>query len=581
MPEPLAQSANPPTASTNDSATGSARPWLAHYPKGIAWDQDFAPMPLHMLFEEAAGRYADRPCLDFLGRRYTYAEVLDLVNRAARGFQDLGVGPGVRVGLCLPNCPTYVISYFAVMKAGGTVVNYNPLYVERELEHQITDSQTEIMVTLDLKQIYPRVAAMLDSTPLKRIVVCRMPTILPAVKSALFRVLKRSEIAAVPRDNRHLDFDSLLTNDGTLRPVRIDGLRDVAVLQYTGGTTGVPKGAMLTHHNLLSNARQVQAWFPTVALGQERMLAVLPFFHVFAMTVVLNMGLACGAELIMLPRFETEQVLKTIAKRKPTLVPGVPTMYKALLGHPQVARYPMTSIRYCISGGAPLPMELKRQFESATGCVLIEGYGLSEASPVCAANPLSGVNKEGSIGLPLPGITIEIRDLEDPTRKLGIGEKGQVAIAGPNVMAGYWGRAEESDRTVVDGFLLTGDVGTMDEDGYVFLLDRLKDLIICSGYNVYPRMIEEAIYQHPDVVAACVIGLPDDYRGQTPKAFVQLKPGATLTAEALRDFLRDKISRIEMPTAIEFREELPKTAVGKLSKKELIAEAQRALSNGG
>ena len=283
----------------------------------------------------------------------------------------------------------------------------------------------------------------------------------------------------------------------------------------------------------------------------------------------------------MLPRFETEQVLKTIARRKPTLVPGVPTMYKALLGHPQVARYPMTSIRYCISGGAPLPMELKRQFETATGCVLIEGYGLSEASPVCAANPLNGVNKEGSIGLPLPGIAIEIRDLEDPTRKLGIGEKGQVAIAGPNVMAGYWGRAEESDRTVVDGFLLTGDVGTMDEDGYVFLLDRLKDLIICSGYNVYPRMIEEAIYQHPDVVAACVIGLPDDYRGQTPKAFVQLKPGATLTAEALRDFLRDKISRIEMPTAIEFREELPKTAVGKLSKKELIAEAQQALSNGG
>ena len=582
MPEPLAQSANPPTTNANGAAANdTVHPWLAHYPEGIAWDQTFTPMPLHMLFEEAAGRYADRPCLDFMGRRYTYAEVLALVNRAARGFQDLGVGPGVRVGLCLPNCPTYVISYFAVLKAGGTVVNYNPLYVERELEHQITDSQTEIMVTLDLKQIYPRVAAMLTRTPMKRIVVCRMASILPVVKKALFSVLKRGELAAVPRDDRHVEFDSLLTNDGTLRPVRIDGLRDVAVLQYTGGTTGVPKGAMLTHHNLLSNARQVQAWFPEVALGQERVLAVLPFFHVFAMTVVLNMGLACGAELIMLPRFETEQVLKTIAKRKPTLVPGVPTMYKALLGHPQVGRYPMTSIRYCISGGAPLPMELKRQFETATGCVLIEGYGLSEASPVCAANPLKGVNKEGSIGLPLPGIAIEIRDLEDPTRKLGIGEKGQVAISGPNVMAGYWGRAEESDRTVVEGFLLTGDVGMMDEDGYVFLLDRLKDLIICSGYNVYPRMIEEAIYQHPDVVAACVIGLPDDYRGQTPKAFVQLKPGASLTAEALRDFLRDKISRIEMPTAIEFREELPKTAVGKLSKKELIAEAQQAQSNGG
>ncbi|MBP2303479.1 long-chain-fatty-acid--CoA ligase [Azospirillum picis] len=582
MPDPQAQAAHPHSAAVCPGPAATSRhPWLAGYPAGIAWDQTFPPMPLHQLFEEAAGRYADRPCLDFLGRRYSYGEVLALVNRAARGFQEMGVGPGVRVGLCLPNCPAYVISYFAVLKAGGTVVNYNPLYVERELEHQITDSQTEIMVTLDLKLIYPRIALMLERTALKRIVVCRMAGLLPKVKGALFRMLKRGEVVAIPRDDRHVDFDALLANGGDPRPARIDGLRDIAVLQYTGGTTGVPKGAMLTHHNLLANARQVQAWFPEVQLGRERMLAVLPFFHVFAMTVVLNMGLACGAELVMLPRFDTEQVLKTIAARKPTLVPGVPTMYKALLGHPQVGRYPMTSIRYCISGGAPLPTELKRRFEQATGCVLIEGYGLSEASPVCAANPLKGTNKEGSIGLPLPGITIEIRDLEDPSRKLGIGEKGQVAVAGPNIMAGYWGRAEESDRTVVDGFLMTGDVGTMDEDGYVFLLDRLKDLIICSGYNVYPRMIEEAIYQHPDVVAACVIGLPDDYRGQTPKAFVQLKPGATLGADELRSFLSDKISRIEMPTAIEFRDELPKTAVGKLSKKELLAEAEQALSKGG
>jgi long-chain acyl-CoA synthetase len=555
--------------------------WLTHYPENIAWDQSFAPIPMHQLFEDAATRYADRPCLDFMGLRYSYAEVLALVNRAARGFQDMGVGPGIRVGLCLPNSPTYVISYFGVLKAGGTVVNYNPLYVERELEHQIEDSQTDIMVTLDLKQIYPRVALMLERTRLKRVVVCRMPTILPKVKGVLFRVLKRSEVSAIPQDAKHIDFDRLLSNDGALRPVTIDPMRDVAVLQYTGGTTGVPKGAMLTHHNLLANARQVMAWFPGVALGQERVLAVLPFFHVFAMTVVLNLGLAAGAELIMLPRFETEQVLKTIAKRKPTLVPGVPTMYKALLSHPQVGRYALNSIRYCISGGAPLPMELKRQWEQATGCVLVEGYGLSEASPVCAANPLVGVNKEGSIGLPLPGITIQIRGLDDPSQVLGVGEKGQVAIAGPNVMAGYWGREEESARTVVDGFLLTGDVGTMDEDGYVFLLDRLKDLIICSGYNVYPRMIEEAIYQHPEVVAACVIGLPDDYRGQTPKAFVQLAPGASLTAEGLKDFLRDKISRIEMPSAIEFRAELPKTAVGKLSKKELVAEALAARKAAG
>ena len=557
-------------------ADGAERPWLAHYPSGIAWDQPIPAIPLTDLFEQAAARFARRPCLDFLGRRYSYAEVMGLVNRAAKGFAALGVKPGVRVGLCLPNTPTYVIAYFGVLKAGGTVVNYNPLYVERELEHQIEDSGTEIMVTLDLKQIYPRVEAMLHRTRLKTIVVCRMASILTPVKGVLFRVLKRSELAAIPADSRHIDFDSLLDNDGLFRSAPIDPRFDVAVLQYTGGTTGVPKGAMLTHANLTANARQVAAWFPGMAPGQERMLAVLPFFHVFAMTVVLNLGLAAGAELIMLPRFEAAQVLKTIARRKPTLVPGVPTMYKALLGHPDVARYPMTSIRYCISGGAPLPMELKRQFEQATGCVLVEGYGLSEASPVCACNPLTpmkdGVNKEGSIGLPLPGITFQIRALDDPQRVLPPGEKGQLVLTGPNVMAGYWNQPEETARAIVGGWLFTGDVGVMDEDGYVFLLDRLKDLIICGGYNVYPRVIEEAIYLHPDVVAACVIGIPDDYRGQAPKAFVQLKPGATLTAEALKDFLRDKISRIEMPKLIEFRAELPKTAVGKLSKKELIAE---------
>lgn len=550
-----------------------AHPWLAHYPEGIAWDQPIAVTPLAELFEEAARRYADRPCLDFLGRRYRYAEVLGLVNRAAKGFAAMGVKPGVRVGLCLPNTPTYVIAYFAILKAGGTVVNYNPLYVERELEHQIEDSGTEIMVTLDLKQIHPRIEAMLDRTRLKTVVVCRMASILSPVKSVLFRVLKRSELASIPQDGRHVDFDALLANDGVMPPVRLDPRRDVAVLQYTGGTTGVPKGAMLTHANLVANARQVQAWFPGMALGEERMLAVLPFFHVFAMTVILNMGLAAGAELVMLPRFDTLQVLKTIARRKPTLLPGVPTMYKALLSHPDVARHPMRSIRYCISGGAPLPMELKRRFEEATGCVLVEGYGLSEASPVCACNPLTGVNKEGSIGLPLPGIMVQIRALDDPDRVLPPGEKGQVVLSGPNVMAGYWNKDEESRRTIVGGWLFTGDVGVMDEDGYVFLLDRLKDLILCGGYNVYPRVIEEAIYQHPDVVAVCVIGVPDDYRGQSPKAFVQLKPDASLTAERLKDFLRDKISRIEMPKLIEFRAELPKTAVGKLSKKELIAES--------
>ena len=547
-------------------------PWLAHYPAGIDWAMPITPQPLGDLFDAAAARFADRPCLDFLGRRYSYAEVADLVNRAAKGFQEMGVGPGIRVGLCLPNTPYYVVCYFAVLKAGGTVVNFNPLYVEREIAHQIEDSQTDIMVTLDVRQVYPRIGAMLGTTRLKRIVVCRMDSVLPTVTGWLFKVLKRSELADIPADDTHIPFALLLANDGAYRPVDIDPRTRVAVLQYTGGTTGVPKGAMLTHANLTVNLQQVLAWFPGVRMGEERMLAALPFFHVFAMTVVLNLGIAAGMELVLLPRFEMKQVLKTIAKRRPTLFPGVPTMYKALLGHPDVRKYPLTSIRYCISGGAPLPVELKRQFEAVTGCVLVEGYGLTEASPVAAANPLTGVNKEGSIGLPLPGVTIEIRSLEDPSRVLPPGEKGEVVIAGPHVMAGYWKRPDDTAQTIVGGFLRTGDVGIMDDEGHVFLMDRLKDLIICGGYNVYPRVIEEAVYLHPEVEAVTVIGVPDDYRGQSPKAFVQRCPGSTLTAEALKGFLGDKLSRIEMPKHVEFRDELPKTAIGKLSKKELIAE---------
>lgn len=560
------------------AAAVAARPWEAFYPAGVEWAMPIPSEPLHAVFERSVARFGERPCMDFLGRRFSYRETGRLVERAAAGFQALGVGPGVQVGLCLPNCPYYVIAYYGVLKAGGTVVNYNPLYVERELIHQIEDSETSIMVTLDVKQIYPKIATMLKQSSLKKVVVCRMADCLPAVKSMLFRTLKRAEVADVADDDRHVQWSRLIDNDGKVKPVEIDPKTAVAVLQYTGGTTGVPKGAALTHANLVANQTQVTTWFIGARPGEERMLAILPFFHVFAMTVVLNVGIAVGAEIIMLPRFEAEQVLKTIGDKRPTLLPGVPTMYKAILSAPQAAKTPLNSIRLCISGGAPLPLELKRQFESATGCVLVEGYGLSECAPVATANPVIGINKEGSIGVPVPGVTVEIRDLTDFSRVLGVGEKGEVAVRGPNVMLGYWRRPTETADTIVDGALRTGDVGMIDAEGYVFLLDRLKDLIICGGYNVYPRAVEEAIYLHPEVEAVTVIGIPDDYRGQTPKAFVQRRGGSTLTAEQLLAFLADKLSRIELPKLIEFRDELPKTAVGKLSKKELIAEesAKRA-----
>lgn len=529
-------------------------------------------LPVFTVLDQAVARYPEQVAIDFLGKRTTYGEVGDLVERATRGFQQLGVRKGVRVGLCLPNTPYFVICYYAVLKAGGIVVNYNPLYVERELKHQISDSGTTIMVTLDLKQIYPKVAAMLEETCLERVVVCRMSGILPAVKSVLFSVLKRSEMAEVPEDLRHVPFERLVANQGKPRAVEIRPETDVAVLQYTGGTTGVPKGAMLTHANLSANAEQLRRLMPEVVAGQERVLGVLPLFHVFAMTVVMNLGICIGAELLLVPRFDLAQVLKLIGRRRPTLFPGVPTIYTALNNAASQGSFDMSSIRYCISGGAPLPVEVKTRFEELTGCRLVEGYGLSESSPVVTCNPIDGTVKLASIGIPLAETVVEVRSTVDPTQVLGVGERGEICVRGPQVMMGYWQRPEETAAVFVDGALRTGDVGYYDEDGFLFLVDRIKDVILCGGFNVYPRVIEEALYQHPAVAEAVVIGVPDAYRGQAPKAFVRLRDGVEAEPEEIKAFLATQISRIEMPKSVEIRDELPKTMIGKLSKKELVAE---------
>ena len=550
------------------------RSWERSYPAEVDWNAPIPSRPLTALLDEAATRFADRPCLDFMGKRTSYAEVARMVDRAAKGFQAAGVGKGVRVGLFLPNTPYYVICYYAILKAGGTVVNFNPLYAERELEHQIADSGIEMMVTLDLKVLYDKMARMLAESRLKRLVVCSMADILPFPKNLLFPVVKRAEIARIPTDDRHLLFKQLVANDGRPQPVAIDPDEDIAVLQYTGGTTGVPKGAMLTHANLHANTIQCALWFHGARPGQERMLGVLPFFHVFAMTVVMNFSIRFGAEIVMLPRFDLNQVMETIHKKKPTLFPAVPTIYTAINHHKNLSQYDLSSIRFCISGGAPLPVEVKETFERNTGCTLVEGYGLSEASPVATANPMTGVNKAGSIGLPLPGTVIEIVSLEEPRRVLPPGEKGEVCIRGPQVMKGYWKKPGETAMTLVDGRLHTGDVGTMDEDGYTFIVDRIKDMILCSGFNVYPRNVEEAIYLHPAVAECVVAGLPDEYRGQTVKAYIRLDDGQSLTREDLLDFLKDKLSPIEMPKVIEFRDELPKTMIGKLNRKALLDEEE-------
>lgn len=555
-----------------------AHPWLRSYPQSVDWFAPIDARPVWSLLDEAVSLHAARPCIDFLGKKYSYAEIGAIVDRVAQGLQDLGVAKGDRVGLFLPNTPYFVIFFYAILKAGGTVVNFNPLYAEREIAKQIEDAGVDLMVTLDLDVLYAKLARMLRETRLKRLVMCRMAGVLPWPKSWLFPVAKRRDLARHPTDDRHVPYERLLRNPGRPRPVPVDPAEDVAVLQYTGGTTGVPKGAMLTHANIHANTVQSALWFPCARPGEERMLGVIPLFHVFAMTAVMNLSIRVGAEMILLPRFDLDQVMRTIVEKRPTIFPAVPTIYTAIANHKDADRSDLSSIRFCVSGGAPLPVEVKAAFEKRTGCVLVEGYGLTESSPVATVNPIDGLNKPGSIGVPLPGTTIEIVSLEDRGKVLGPGERGEVCIRGPQVMKGYWNRPDATAEAIVGGRLHTGDVGYMDEGGYTFIVDRIKDMILCGGYNVYPRNVEEALYLHPAIAECVVAGVPDPYRGQTVKAYVKLLEGHTLTKAELDAFLQDKLSPIEMPKLLEIRDELPKTMIGKLSRKALLDEeaARRA-----
>lgn len=532
----------------------------------------FTPRALPAYFDDTVRRFGDRPAVDFLGKGWTYAEIGEQIDRVAAGFRALGVTKGVRVGLCLPNTPYFIVCYFAVLKAGGTVVNYNPLYVERELAFQARDSGTRIMVTLDLKVIFDKVEAVRKEGLLDRLVVCSMADILPQPKKALFKLLKGKQLAKYGKAGAYVPFDRLLSHSPLAEAAACDPMTDIAVIQYTGGTTGVPKGAMLSHANLSANLEQMLAVFSGAQPGKECMLCVLPFFHVFAMTVAQNFSVALGAEMVLMPRFELKMLLDAIKRKKVTLFPGVPTIYTAINHSPKTKSYDLTSIRLCLSGGAPLPVEVKAQFEALTGCTLVEGYGLTESSPVVTCNPLDEAPRAGSIGKPVKWTETEFRDLDDLSKPVARGEKGELCVRGPQVMLGYWQRPDETARSIEDGFLHTGDVGYVDEDGYIHLVDRIKDLIICSGYNVYPRVIEEAIYQNEAVEEVIVIAVPDEYRGQAPKAFVKLKGGMTLSADDLKTFLKGHLSSIELPRDIEFRDELPKTMVGKLSKKELVEE---------
>jgi long-chain acyl-CoA synthetase len=560
----------------------SVAPWIKSYPRGVRWDAELTTMPVQQILERSAAKWQDNPALNFMNKKILYRELNDLANRAAKGFQKLGVRPGVHVGLYLPNTPHYVIAFFGVMKAGGTVVNYSPLDAEKVLEHKVEDSETDILVTLDLKALYPQMGRLFGRTRLKTLVVGNLAEMTPAPEAVRAQMSHNGETVTVPKDSKHVTFDELVNNDGEYVAFPISDLREsVAVLQYTGGTTGLPKGAMLTHANLSSaTAQYVETTHTEPQLldeGRERILAVLPPFHIYALTVNMLMGMRIGAELILHTRFDAAAVVKDISEKKVTVFPGVPTMYVAIINYPDVEDLDLTSIKWCASGGAPLPQEVQKRFQDISGCRLAEGWGMTETSPTGTFTPLEGAVKPGSCGIPIPGITIKFADVDDPSRYVGPGEKGEICIGGPNVMRGYWKRADATKETMTeDGFLRTGDVGYMDEDGYVFIVDRTKDMLLCGGFNVYPRIVEEAIYQHPSIEEVIVIGIHDDYRGQSPKAFVKLKANSSaVTLEQMKDFLKDKLGKHEMISALEIRDILPRTAVGKLSKKELYEEEAR------
>ena len=550
--------------------------WRDSYRHPTPWDSAYPPLSMVDFFDEAAARSGTAPLIDFLGRHYSYAETLDGANRVAAGLKALGYGPGDRIGLFLPNVPHYLAAYYGILKLGATVVNFSPLYTPAELEHQVADSGTKLLFTLSASALLPTALEVLDGSDLERLIVGSVAGALPMAKSVLYRLFKRSEVAKRPDDQRIMAFSQLIANDGLYAAPPIDPVNDVALIQYTGGTTGTPKGAMLTHQNLSANARQVMGLDPHPR-EPDRILGVLPLFHVFANTCVLNRTVLNGGCIVMLPRFDAGQVLAAIHRTKATALPGVPTMYQALLDHPKVATTDFSSLRVCISGGAPLAAELKAKFEAATGATVVEGYGLSESSGVISANPYEGEGKSGTIGQPLPGTHVRLVDKADPTQPAPFGEPGEIVAAGPQIMKGYWNRPDaDGDVFVTDAdgrtWLRTGDVGTIDSDGFIKIVDRLKDMIAVSGFKVFPSQIEAVLHHHPAVKEAMVIGLPDPYRGEQPRAYVTLNDGAATTGEELREWLNPQLGRHERVDQVVIRLTMPKTMIGKLSRKDLVAE---------
>lgn len=559
------------------------RVWVQSYEEGVPTALEYPEVPLHRMVEDSALRAPASTAIIVPGAlgdtfRMSYRQLDADANRMAQALAGLGVSKGDRVALLMPNCPQFVIGYYAALKLGAVVVAFNPLYSPREIEHQLNDCGARVIITLSL--FYPNVAEVKGRTRLEHVIVAYIKEYLPPVSRVLFSLLKEKKEghrpAVPPAPGIHF-FQGLLAASPPRPPGVEVGPDDVAMFQYTGGTTGVSKGVVATHRNVVANTIQIRAWARGIGMVRDHdvVMGVMPLFHAYGMVTVMHFSVLDGLSMVLLPRFVTRQVLAAINKYRPSFFPGVPTMYVAINNHPGVNRYDLKSVKACVSGAAPLPVEVQQRFEELTRGKLVEGYGLSEAPVVVTCTPIMGKRKIGSIGLPFPDVDARIMDLDKGEAEMPVGEIGELVVQGPQVMKGYWDRPEDTSMVLRGGWLYTGDIARMDDEGYFFIVDRKKEMIIAGGYNIYPREVEEVLYEHEKVKEAVCYGVPDEYRGETVKVAVVLKEGQTCTAEEITDYCKKKLAKYKVPRKIEFRQDLPKSPVGKVLRRVLVEEEKK------
>lgn len=555
------------------------RPWLRLYNQGVPSSLVYPDWTVPELLRRSARKFPGFPALLFYGARLSFRELDELTTRFAHALRDLGVAAGDRVAIMLPNLPQMVIAYFGALKAGAIVVQMNPLYVSREIENQLVDSDCETIVALDL--FYSRIQEIMERTPLKRVLLTSIRDFLPLIRRLLYPIKAKKEGKWIRLEKRPplYDFLALLkaARKGEAESLPLARADDLALLQYTGGTTGMPKGVMLTHRNVMANALQCRSWVPDFREGQEVFLGVIPFFHVYGLSTCFHLAMSTGSAVILLPRFKVEEVLQAIHRYRPTIFSGIPAMFLAISEYPKMKRYNLRSLRICLSGASPLQGVVRDRFEQLTGLTISEGYGLTEASPVTHCTPLYGSRPPDSVGFPFPDTDARIVDLETGMRDVGVGEVGELIVRGPQVMQGYWRKASETLQVLRNGWLYTGDVARRDERGFFFLVDRKKDMIKSRGENVYPREVEEVLFLHPAVKDAVVVGVPDEHLGEAVKAFVVLKEGQRVSDEELKGHCRKLLARFKLPGAIEFRQELPRSLVGKALRRALREEEVRKI----